>query len=386
MRILHFAEQADTSGFFAQLAKWHDPRRYSMTFGTLGRIDLALHQALLDRDVRCFSLDCSSRREYPKALVRLARTLRRDGVDVIHTHLFDPSVVGLSAALLAGTPARVMTRHYSDYHTRIDRPWHVRLDQLCTRLSHAVIAVSEHTAEHMIAREAAPRSKIHVVLNGIDFDRVQPQPGARERVRAELGAGDAVLILLMARLHPEKGQSYLFEAIPVLRQRVARPFVVAVVGAGGFETAYRQQVHALSADDVVRFLGFRRDAADLMAAADVVALPSVAEAFGLVLAEALYLGKPVVASRVGGIPEIVTDGVDGLLVPPADSAALAEALARLIDDPLLRARLGGAGSERVRQSFSFENMMRRYERIYDRLGAEPSQAHEHERFGDHHVA
>src|SRR4029077_17598906 len=107
---------------------------------------------------------------------------------------------------------------------------------LCTRLCHAVIAVSRHTAEHMIEREGAPREKIHVVLNGIDFERTRPSDGARMRVRAELGDGDALALLVMARLHPEKGQSHLFRALPELRKRVASKFVVWIAGAGSFES------------------------------------------------------------------------------------------------------------------------------------------------------
>jgi len=101
-----------------------------------------------------------------------------------------------------------------------------------------------------------------------------------------------------------------------------------------------------------------------MAAADLVILPSVAEAFGLALTEALYLGAPVVATRVGGIPEIVDDGVDGILVPPADSKALADAIVDLLNDQERRQRMAGAGREKVRTRFSFEDMVRSYEAIY----------------------
>jgi glycosyltransferase involved in cell wall biosynthesis len=258
-----------------------------------------------------------------------------------------------------------MTRHYSDYHTRIERPWHVRLDRMCTRLSHAVIAVSKHTADHMVDREGAPQDKLHVILNGIDFERVRPSDEtARSRVRAELGTEDAFAVLVMARLHPEKGQSHLFRALPDLKKKFSNRFVVWVAGAGPFESTYRAEVEALGCSDVVRFLGFRPDAADLMAAADLVVLPSVAEAFGLVLAEAIYLGKAVVATRVGGIPEIVENGVDGILVPPADSHALADAIGNLLADGELRKRLSGSGRERIRSTFSFEAMMHRYEAVY----------------------
>jgi glycosyltransferase involved in cell wall biosynthesis len=272
------------------------------------------------------------------------------------------------AGALARVPVRVLTRHYSDYHTRINKKWHVRLDQLCTRLSHGVIAVSQHTANHLIDVEGAPPAKIHTVLNGIDFNRVQLSgPDARARLRREFATADAYLLLVVARLHPEKGYEYLFPAFARLKERLDRPVRLLVAGCGSFKEAYSARVRELGCADSVDFLGFRKDVPDLMAAADLVVLPSVAEAFGLVLTEALYLGTPVVATRVGGIPEIVTDGVDGVLVKPADSEGLAEALAGLLLDPERRQRLAGAGRHQVRARFRFEDMVRSYEAIYDQL-------------------
>jgi glycosyltransferase involved in cell wall biosynthesis len=126
---------------------------------------------------------------------------------------------------------------------------------------------------------------------------------------------------------------------------------------------------------MVNFLGFRKDSPDLIAAADLLILPSLAEAFGLVLTEALYLGTPVVATRVGGIPEIVDDGIDGALVPPGDSKALASAIIELLANPERRQRLAGPGREKVLERFRFEDMVRSYETIYTNIAAnQPSTA------------
>jgi len=367
MRILHFAQDSDTSGFFPQLARWHDRSRFEMYFATLNPIAPWLREYMESQGVTCFSCDSRRRVEYPIGLVKLARFLRRNQIDILHTHLFEPSVIGLVAGALARTRTRVLTRHYSDYHTRINKRWHVRLDQLCTRLSHRVIAVSKHTADHLIEVEGAPREKVHAVLNGIDFDRAKLSgTDARERVRREFGAENAHLLVVIARLHPEKGHSYLFQALPEIRRRAHKPVRLIVAGAGPFDAAYREEVRALGCDDIVSFAGFRKDSADLMAAADLVVLPSVAEAFGLVLTEALYLGTPVVATRVGGIPEIVDDGADGLLVPPGNSAALADAIVELLNDSSRRAALAGAGREKVLATFRFDEMVRSYEAIYER--------------------
>lgn len=365
-RILHFAQDSDTSGFFPQLARWHDRTRYKTFFGTLNPIDPWLREYMESQGVECFSCDCRMRAEYPLGLFRLARFLRKSSIDILHTHLFEPSVVGLLAGFLARTPLRVVTRHYSDYHTRVNKKWHVRLDQLCTRLSHVVIAVSQHTADHIVETEHAPRQKVHAVLNGIDFCRAKISGSdSTARIRREFAAEDANLLVIVARLHPEKGHHYLFQALPEVRRGARRPVRLLVAGTGPFDNAYREEVRALGCEDMVSFLGFRKDAPDLIAAADLLILPSVAEAFGLVLTEALYLGTPVVATRVGGIPEIVDDGTEGILVPPADSHALAAAIVDLLNDSERRWRMSGAGREKILRKFNFENMVRRYEAIYE---------------------
>jgi glycosyltransferase involved in cell wall biosynthesis len=172
---------------------------------------------------------------------------------------------------------------------------------------------------------------------------------------------------MVGRLHPEKGYEYLFQAMAKLKGRLDRPVRLLIAGKGPLEEDFRKEVLSLGCDDVVQFLGFRKDVPDLMSAVDLLVLPSVAEAFGLVLTEALYLGTPVVASKAGGIPEIVSDGIDGVLVPPADAEALAGALAELLLDPDRRRRMAGAGRQKVQERFSFEGMVRAYEEIYNRL-------------------
>ena len=183
--LCHFAEDGDTSGFFPQLARWHDRSRYRMIFGTLRPMAPWLRQYMEGQGVECFSCECPTRREAPLGVWRMSRFLHRRHVQILHTHLFDPSVIGLGAGWLARTPLRVMTRHHSNYHTRIGKQWHVRLDQLCTALCHLVIPVSEHTAQVMRDEEGAPAEKLRVVLNGVDFDRVRiSSPDAPAAVRA----------------------------------------------------------------------------------------------------------------------------------------------------------------------------------------------------------
>jgi L-malate glycosyltransferase len=366
---MHFAQDGDSSGFFPQLARFYDRSRFKMIFGTLGMISPGLRRVIEGEGVQVVSLDSSSRCSYPTRLFRLVAALRALRVDILHTHLFDPSVVGLIAGTLGRVPVRVMTRHYSDYHTRIQKTWHTRLDRMCTRLAHSVIAVSHQTRRVMLEQERAPAAKVVMIHNGIDLSRVAAPSGQEvAALRRELDLGDDVAVLaVVARLHPEKGQEYLFRALPQLLTATGGKLRLLVAGTGPFRQAYEREVSALGVEGAVRFLGFRTDVTRILAASDVVVLPSIAEAFGLVLAEAMAMRRAVVATRVGGIPEIVEDGVSGILVPPASPKALADAISSLLCDPLRREQLGEAGRRRVVETFRFETMMKRYEALYEAL-------------------
>jgi glycosyltransferase involved in cell wall biosynthesis len=370
--LLHFARRDDTSGLFTQLARRHDADQFHMRLATLEKMDGALRAGVAAQGVGTFDLGARSKdfADYLRAALKLSRYLRRNRVQLLHDHFYYPTIVGGLAGVLARTPGRVMTRHHSDYHVRLSQKpnRHVRLDQLTTRLHHKVIAISHHTREHLVNVEGAPPEKVVTVRNGIDFDDVRiTSPEQVARLKEQYGAHKRDLILLVARFSPEKGLEHLYSALQMLRGRTHRPFVVLHAGTGAREPFYREQVARLGLDDVVEFLGFRDDVPDLMAASDLMVLPSTMEAFGLVLAEALYLGLPVVATNVGGVPEIVEEGVSGLLVPHAAPEALANALLRMLNNPEERRAMAGAGRRKIIDDFSFSGMLQGYEQLYREL-------------------
>lgn len=381
--LLHFARRDDTSGLFWQLAEKHDRAQYRMLFATLEKMDPALRTAVRQRGVPTYDFAASDHNhgDYLRTVMRMARYLRRNRVEILHTHFYFSSLVGLMAGAMAGTPYRVMTRHYSDTHARMGLPLehepvlnrHVKLDQFCTKLAHRVIAVSNHTAEFMRDFESAPAGKIRVVDNGLDLDHFKISGSERVlELRREFGGEDRDLIILVSRLHPEKGIDVLYRALPEVKRRSKRPFVLLHAGDGLPEHTehYRRLLKELDCEDVVQWLGFRCDVPDLMAASDFMVLPSLMEAFGLVVIEALYLGLPVVASHVGGIPEIVDEGRDSLLVPRGDSGAMADAMVDLLDHPQKRQAMRGQGRDKVIQRYSFGKMLHGYENVYAELQME----------------
>ena len=193
------------------------------------------------------------------------------------------------------------------------------------------------------------------VPNGID-PLVLPSPERLAALRAELAVPPGVpMVVTVARLVAEKGIGTLIDAVVIVRRTVPDA-VFVVVGEGDLATPLGDRARQLGVDGVVRFAGFRADATDVIAAADVFVLPSPAEPFGLVLLEAMALGRPVVATAAGGPLEIVVDRQTGRLVPPSDPAALAGAIVDLLQDPSARERMGAAGLQRFHERFTADRM------------------------------
>jgi glycosyltransferase involved in cell wall biosynthesis len=313
--------------------------------------------------------DLSARRLVdPRALVRLRRLLKRERPDVVHAHGQDASILGAVARRFFGVPLAI-TRHVLDEPAG-NRRQRLRARAACAAFRHAdaAVAVSGATAQRLAELSGLPRESIHVIPNGIELEHFDGASGRRE-LRAALACGpDDPLVLVPSVLRDGKGHEALLEAVPELRARVPAARLL-FAGGGEREAALRSQARALGngLGDAVRFLGHRTDIPELLAACDLVVLPSVAEALPTALIEAAASGRPVVATRVGGIPEVVVDRVTGLLVPPNDRTALVEAIATLLLDGA-RARGYGAAARRLaQQRFAIETQIARTVELWKTL-------------------
>jgi len=216
----------------------------------------------------------------------------------------------------------------------------------------------------MTAVERVPQHKIVTVYNGME-PLTEPSPDSVDALRRELGLTGETVCLMLARLHEEKGHRVLFDAIVKLLPRVG-PWVVLLAGDGPHRAELECEVRRRGLQSVIRFLGRRGDIPELISLSSVVVLPSLAESFGFAALEAMSLGRPVVASRAGGIPEVVADGRTGLLASTGDAGALATALATVLENREFAKSLGEEGRRRA-VLFGSESMMRQYERVYDGL-------------------
>jgi glycosyltransferase involved in cell wall biosynthesis len=358
--VCHLIDANLETKYFCSIALHHDRARFPATIGSIWPAG-TLQEGMGNLDTPTFALGAGTRRQYPGALRRLVTLIREHRISLLHAHCFDPTALGLIAARIARIPL-VFTRHHSDHNIRLGKRWHTRIDAWCGRHADHVIAVSEATRRIMIEVERVPCERITVVHNGVE-PLAAAEPAAVERLRAELAGTGAPVVLTLARLHEEKGFRYLFEALPAVVEQ-AGPLTVLIAGDGPHRGLLEADARARGLAEFVRFLGRRDDVAALIGLASLVVLPSLAESFGFVLVEAMGLGKPVVATTTGGIPEVVSDGETGLLVPPGNAPALAGAIARLLRDPAEATALGEAGRRRS-ALFTFERMMRGYEAVYE---------------------
>ena len=228
----------------------------------------------------------------------------------------------------------------------------------------AVVPVSEAVAQEM--RPDVPAGRLRVILNGVEH---APAKRSRAEVRAELGLTDELTGIIVARIDHLKGHSDLIAAWAKLRETGLAPTLL-VAGDGANRAEIEQQARDKNLD-TIRFLGFRSDVPDLLEAADFFVLPSLTEGLPLSVLEAMAHRLPVVATHVGGIPEVVEAEKTGLLVPPQDPNALADAIRRLATDADLRETFAAAGHRRVVETFSFEAMLDRYALLYADLLATP---------------
>ena len=306
----------------------------------------------------------------PATVTRLRRALKRGEIDIIHAHNGRTALMGVLAVRSARRGHCILTQHFL-------RPFHSQQSGPKARLSNAIhafvarnlthtIAISQAVKNAAIARGEVEAEKISVVLNGLQAPQSNANSSRAEKRAAWQNDATAPLIACVARLQKEKDLDILISAMTQVRAQF--PHARCIIAGEGNERAMLQSLienEGLSA--TVELAGFVDSAADLMSAADVFVLPSAAEPFGLVLLEAMAMGAPIVAVNEGGPPEIVADKETGLLVPPRDSSAMAQALLEIISDKQRAQKMGAAGRARYEAMFTRQRMAQEARAVYENL-------------------
>ena len=298
--------------------------------------------------------------------------LRRERVDVLHSHMFGSNVGGTVIGRLARVPAIVAHEHTWSFE---GRPLRRLVDrEVIGRGSSVFIAVSRDDRRKMIEIEGVNPNKILHVPNGI----APPPPPTGADVRSDLGIPAGVpLVGTVSVLRPQKALDVFIRASAQLL-REDPDLRVLLAGDGPLRGELTELVQSLGVEDRLLMLGYRSDASDVMAALDVAVSSSAFEGSPLAVMEYMESARPIVATRVGGVPDLIEDGVHGLLVDSGDEAGLAVAIRRMLDDPEAARRMGEAARERRRHEFTVDLMVRRFEALYERLvaGAGPPERFE----------
>lgn len=295
----------------------------------------------------------------PRLASSLAAALRRHRIDLVHSHEFTMACYGAWAARRAGIP-HIITMHGGRYYAaRLRRRVALRT---AVMLSGAIVAVSDRLAGQLAHDLWIRRARIHTIPNGIRFT-----PLLHSTLRAELAlAPEDRLLVAVGNLYPVKGHRVLLEAVALLTPRGPR-LHVAIAGRGELAAELERQARELGLDGRIHLLGLREDVANLLAAADIFALPSLSEGLPLALLEAMFAGRPIVASAVGEVPVALAGGAAGLLVEPGDPAALAGALGRLLTNPFEAQLLGKSAQSRAAAEYGIGRMVARYFELYTRV-------------------
>ena len=308
-----------------------------------------------------------------KSFVSIFRILRKLKPDIVHTHTSKAGILGRLAAWMAGVPIIIHTPHghvfYGHFGRSLSRIF-LQMERLLGRITHHQIALTPEECNDYLRLRVSKPSNTTVIHSGIDLHRFIEKAKQRTRKREELGIPPHALVIgYVGWLIPIKGVTYLISAMAKVAEKYPESLLV-LVGKGDDkgeeEFKLKEQVEKTGLEDKVRFLGWRSDVDEVMGCFDIFVLPSLNEGMGRVLVEAMAAGLPIVASRVGGIPDLVKDGKNGLLVPPADAPALSKAISGLLADKKNRNRMGKAG-KKMCLDYSAEAMVEQIDDLYREL-------------------
>jgi glycosyltransferase involved in cell wall biosynthesis len=304
-------------------------------------------------------------RTYWRGVPTLRRELRRREIDVVNTHMPLPGIFGRIAAWTA----RVPCVHTEQLPLDRERPLIRLANELTLNAVPHLICISDEVRRTVHPRlnwYLLHRQRVHVIKNSIDVSRLEAEASSADIAETRRGLGlrpDDIVIVNVGRYHEQKGQTYLLKAMRVIVAHEPRVKLV-VVGWGSLEQALRAEVHDLGLDDQVVLAVERADAYRIVAAGDLFVFPSLYEGLGIALLEAMLAGKPVVATDIPPLTEVVRRDVDGVLVPAADPDAIASAVLDLLSDPERMRALGTVARAHVREQFGIDRAASAYEKVF----------------------
>ena len=319
--------------------------------------------ALRNRGLKFFQINGNTWRDVPSMSIELLRLLKSQRFDIVHLHMLQATIVGGFATKFARGSRVVVTKHYTDDMLKQSSVVK-RLDNLFTKRANRIAAISNNVKRDMVDL-GIPEAKIKVIYNGTDimaFDS-RSQQKSSFNVSKDLGP---FLIGTVGSLTERKGHRYLFQAMSSIRKKNPHAHLI-VIGEGPEKERLEKMRVALGLESAITMLGFQENVAPILKQLDVYVHPSVQEPFGIAVLEAMAAGKCVVATAVGGVPEIVVQGETGYLVPAQNSDQLSSAISAAFANWKNTVRMGKNGRNRVLEMFDIDVTVRGYENLYQEV-------------------
>ncbi|RJO60145.1 glycosyltransferase family 1 protein [candidate division WS5 bacterium] len=304
-------------------------------------------------------------------IFRLIRIVKEKKIDFMHSQGARADFFVRIAAGLVKMPVVISTiaTPVEEYNVNpVKKAVYVVLDRFGERFVDKFIVVAEHLMRKLTQIHKIPPHKVAKIYNGVDIEKYNYDPQIAVSVRKEMDIGPQVLLVgAVGRLTWEKGLPYFIEAAKKITDsgwQITDKVKYLIVGEGELEGNLRLKVKSLRLEEKVIFTGFRKDVREILGAIDILVVPSLREGFPMITLEAMAMAKPIIATNIDGITEQITDGINGILTPPKDSSAIAQAIIRLINDRESGRKLGLAARKRVEQEFSVEKMVAETEKVY----------------------
>jgi glycosyltransferase involved in cell wall biosynthesis len=366
MKIFQFVSYSNDSHYFANLGKGLAEKGFDVSYGTLfetGREKPEWMKLISGADYFC--LHANSKKDFPLAVLKLARILRSERIDILQAHLYEASFVGMLAAKLARIPLRILTRHHLDQVHIIGNKLPLMLDRWEAKTADKIVTLSNAVRDFLISREQIGGGKIEVIYQGFDFENFSADESDRRRIREEFGFTESDFVIgTIGNFFPTKGHRFLVSAMKESLADIPN-LKLLFVGDGGDKETLKRQIAELGLTERVVFAGFRKDVNAFMKAVDAVLHPSLSEAFCQVLIETMSVGTPIISTDVGGAREVITDGENGLLIPAEDIQSIVGAIKNIYNNKDFAEKIAVAGQKSVRSRFTIEKMVNHQAECYE---------------------
>lgn len=356
-----------------------DKERFESTIATGITIDRKYDMIgfARDKNIRVFAMPSLVRDIHPlkdiKTLIKLVIFLKKEKFDIVHCHTSKGGFIGRLAAKLAGAKIIIYSPHgdiFEGYFCKLATDFFILLEKFAARFTDKIINLTKIEIERFLEHGIGTRHQLKQIYNGINIKYYERAMTSNLKKRDEFGLGkDDFVCATVGRLVPVKGHTYLVKAI----QKVVKVIPEAkflFVGDGELKPKLSEEIKSYDLQRNVFLLGARSDIATILSCINVFLLPSLNEGFGMVLIEAMAARKPVIATNVGGVPEVVINGTTGILVPPEDPEAFSSAIIKLYNNPEMSLEMGLAGYKRAKKLFNIETTVHELEELYEALIAE----------------